>query len=206
MIAKLRGRVDELDSSAAILDVGGVGYRLECSARTLSSLPERGSEAELLVETFSQDDRIRLYGFGMETERDWFLLLIGIQGIGARMALALLGMLAPEALAQAVHAGDAARLTVAPGIGTRLARRIVLELKDKTLPSADGLEDSTATAAGIEASGKSDAIAALMGLGYARAQAHDAVARALQAGEMDAENINVAELIRVSLRLLSKAS
>ena len=206
MIAKLRGRVDSIGANFTILDVGGVGYRVECSARTLSKLPTVGEDASLLTEQITQDDRARLYGFGDNSERDWFVLLMSVQGIGARMALALLGMHSPAALAQAVQADDAARLTSAPGIGTRLARRITTELRDKDLPEAlddDGVAISIADETGVRE--RKDAIAALMGLGYARAQAHDAVARALQSNETGSD-INVAELIRTSLRLLAKTS
>ena len=205
MIAKLRGRIDEIGTNFAILDVGGVGYRVECSARTLSALPTAGEEASLLTEQITQEDRARLYGFSDEGERDWFVLLLGVQGIGARMALALLGMLSPEALAQSVRADDSARLTSAPGIGPRLARRITSELKDKDLPETPG--GDTAVYAEDEAGvrKRKDAVAALIGLGYPRAQAHDAIARVLQSDEADGD-LNIAELIRAGLRLLSKAS
>ncbi|MCY4034528.1 MAG: Holliday junction branch migration protein RuvA [Hyphomicrobiales bacterium] len=204
MIAKLRGRVDEIGASFAILDVGGVGYRVECSARTLSALPAAGEEAGLLTEQVTQEDKTRLYGFGDESERDWFVLLLGIQGIGARMALALLGVLSPEALAQSIRADDSARLTSAPGIGTRLARRITTELKDKELPETPG-DVAVSAEDGAAARKRKDAVAALIGLGYARAQAHEAVAKVLQSSE-EGDGINIAELIRASLRLLAKAS
>lgn len=205
MIAKLRGRVDEIGAGFAVLDVGGVGYRVECSARTLSALPVVGEETSLLTEQITQDDKIRLYGFGDEGERDWFVLLLGIQGIGARMALALLGVLSPEALAQSIRMDDSARLTDAPGVGPRLARRITTELKDKELPETPGgdIAVSSEDEAGVRK--RKDAVAALIGLGYARAQAHDAVARVLQSTE-EGESINIAELIRASLRLLAKDS
>ncbi|MCY4052330.1 MAG: Holliday junction branch migration protein RuvA [Hyphomicrobiales bacterium] len=204
MIAKLRGRVDEIGASFAILDVGGVGYRVECSARTLSALPAAGEEAGLLTEQVTQEDKTRLYGFGDESERDWFVLLLGIQGIGARMALALLGVLSPEALAQSIRADDSARLTSAPGIGTRLARRITTELKDKELPETPS-DVAVSAEDGAAARKRKDAVAALIGLGYARAQAHEAVAKVLQSSE-EGDGINIAELIRASLRLLAKAS
>lgn len=205
MIAKLRGRIDEIGASFVILDVGGVGYRVECSARTLSALPTAGEEAGLLTEQITQEDRTRLYGFSDEGERDWFVLLLGIQGIGARMALALLGMLSPEALAQSVRANDSARLTSAPGIGTRLARRITTELKDKELPETLGGDIAVSVEDGAAARKRKDAVAALIGLGYARAQAHEAVAKVLQSSE-EGDGINIAELIRASLRLLAKDS
>lgn len=205
MIAKLRGRVDEISAGFAILDVGGVGYRVECSARTLSALPVVGEEASLLTEQITQDDKIHLYGFGDEGERDWFVLLLGIQGIGTRMALALLGVLSPEALAQSIRTDDSARLTDAPGVGPRLARRITTELKDKELPETPGGDIAVSAEDEVGVRKRKDAVAALIGLGYARAQAHDAVARVLQSiGE--GESINIAELIRASLRLLAKDS
>lgn len=205
MIARLRGVIYEIGRGYAIVDVGGVGYRIDCSESTLKSLPAVGVEANLLIETFSQEERIRLFGFVSEAERDWFLLLIGVQGIGARVALGLLGMLAPEDLADALHSGDATRLTCAPGIGTRLARRIVSELKDKISPVGIGTETAGAKACHSSAI-MNDAVAALIKLGYGRYQIHDTLARVLQTRGETRQEMDLSELIRASLRLLAKTS
>ena len=185
MIEAVGGRVREKGEGWVVIEVGGVGLRVECSARTLAAL-EAGREAELTTEMFVQDERIRLYGFADGEERQWFLLLLGVQGIGARMALGLLGMMAPAELSQALAAGDAVRLTCAPGIGARLARRIATELKDKA-PQA-------AAAVAIP----DDALAALVRLGYGRMEASRVLAQVVREMRLD----DVGELVRHSLRLL----
>ena len=186
MIEAVGGRVRERGEGHVVVDVGGVGLRVECSARTLRGL-EVGAEVELAAEMFIQDERVRLYGFADGEERQWFLLLLGVQGIGARMALGLLGLLAPGELAEALAGGDAARLTCAPGIGARLARRIVTELKDKAPQGA---------AAAVEI--PEDALAALVRLGYGRAEAARVLARVVR----EMRPGDVGELVRHSLRLL----
>ena len=186
MIERVAGRVRERGEGHVVVEVGGVGLRLECSARTLRGM-EAGQEVELIAEMFVQDDRIRLYGFADGEERQWFLLLLGVQGIGARVALGLLGMMAPGELSEALAGGDAARLTCAPGIGGRLARRIATELKDKA---------PEATAAAVEI--PEDALAALVRLGYGRVEAARVLARVVR--EMRPQDVG--ELVRHSLRLL----
>lgn len=205
MIARLRGVINEIGVGFAILDVGGVGYRVDCSERTLQSLPAVGEAANLLIETFSQEERIRLFGFGGEAERNWFLLLVGVQGIGARMALGILGVLAPDDLAHAIHEDDAKRLTCAHGVGTRLARRIVSELKYKTPPVETGTGAAKSETNRASAT-TSDAVAALVRLGYGRPQIHDALARVLQERGEAGKKMGLADLIRASLQLLAKAS
>ena len=131
MIGKLRGVVDSVDAEALILDVNGVGYLVSASARTLRALPAAGEAVELLVETHVREDAIRLYGFLTAAERDWFRLLQNVQGVGAKVALGILGVLSADALSAAIARQDKAAMARAPGVGPKLAARLVLELKDK---------------------------------------------------------------------------
>ena len=139
MIGKLKGVVDSVDEEALILDVNGVGYLVSASARTLRALPAAGEPAELLIETHVREDAIRLYGFLTASEREWFRLLQSVQGVGAKVALGILGALSAEALSAAVARQDKAMMARAPGVGPKLAARLVLELKDKApaLAAAD---------------------------------------------------------------------
>src|SRR6516165_8282801 len=150
MIAKLAGTVDHIGADMAVIDVGGVGYLVFCSTRTIAGLPPAGAPARLLIETHVRDDHIHLYGFIDAAERDWFRRLTTVQGVGPRLAMALLSSAAPDQLARAILAQDKAALTRADGVGARLAARIVNELRDKlgatvaattpvtTMPASDG--------------------------------------------------------------------
>ena len=180
MIGKLKGIVDSVDEEALILDVGGVGYLVSASARTLRALPGPGDQAELLIETHVREDAIRLYGFLTAAERDWFRLLQSVQGVGAKVALGILGVLSADALTAAIARQDKAMMARAPGVGPKLAARLVLELKDKA--PALGPRGFDATAPGVARDvglpkPAQDAILALVGLGYAQPQAAAAVAR-----------------------------
>jgi Holliday junction DNA helicase RuvA len=181
VIAKLAGIVDEVGADMAVVDVHGVGYLAFCSARTLDRLPAPGSPAQLLIETHVRDDHIHLYGFVDAAERDWFRLLTTVQGVGPRLAMALLSTVAPERLAAAIFAQDKALLTRAEGIGARLAARIVHELRDKIAGLAVAAEASAATALSVGRDGAAaDAVSALVNLGYRRTEAVRAVAEASQ--------------------------
>lgn len=131
MIGKLRGVVDSYGDDYVILDVGGVGYQVHCSGRTLQALPRPGEAATVQVETYVREDLIRLYGFAGALEREWFRLLMTVQGIGAKVALGILGALSPTDLATAIALSDKATLSRAPGVGKRVAERLVAELRDK---------------------------------------------------------------------------
>ncbi|MBE7249401.1 MAG: Holliday junction branch migration protein RuvA, partial [Actinomycetospora chiangmaiensis] len=172
MIGKLRGVVDSHAADHVILDVGGVGYVVHCSPRTLRALPRPGEPATLTVDTQMREDMIRLYGFSGEAERDWFRLLQGVQGVGSKVALAILGVLAPGELALAIARGDRAAMARSPGVGPKLAARIVAELKDKGPALAgDGLLPHGLDAGGALPAGPAeDAVAALVNLGYGRPQ------------------------------------
>jgi Holliday junction DNA helicase RuvA len=202
MIGKLRGVVESSDADELILDVNGVGYLISASARTLRALPPRGAPAELLIETHVREDAIRLYGFLTAAERDWFRLLQSVQGVGAKVALGILGALTADALSAAIARQDKATMARAPGVGPKLAARLVLELKDKALGAAGFGEaaPSLERDAGLPKAAQ-DAILALVGLGYAQAQAAAAISRA--SSEMGAE-AETSALIRAGLKALAQ--
>ena len=181
MIALLTGRIDQLTDSAVVLDVNGVGYLVFCSSRTLDRLPPVREAVRLLIETHVREDHIHLYGFADEAERDWFRLLTTVQGVGARLALAVLSAAGPDELARAVLAQDRTFLTRADGVGPRLAARIVNELKDKAggLAIAHPLAVAAGAVPAVREGAAADALSALVNLGYRRAEAFGAVTIAL---------------------------
>lgn len=202
MISRLRGEVAEVGENFLVVMVGGVGYRVECSRRVLAELSQVGADADLRVETFSQEERIRLFGFLDAAEREWFLLLLGVQGIGSRVALGLLGVLTPGELAVCLASGDAKGLTRAPGVGGRLARRIVTELKDKAGDLSVGVEGVGGVAEVSAAGGaEADALQALVNLGYGRGQAQEALRRVRQ--EAGGDEASASDMVRAGLRILS---
>ena len=203
MIGKLTGTLDSSGDDWAILDVGGVGYLLFCSARSLSQLTAGGTYS-LRVETHVREDHIHLYGFADSAERDWFRLLCTVQGVGAKMALAILSALSPQDLLQAIAAQDKARLTVANGVGPKLAGRIVSELKDKAGrlalgPAAVVGAGAPAATVGLGAAAE-DAISALVNLGYGRSEAFGAVGQAVK---LLGDEASLEQLVRVCLRELA---
>jgi holliday junction DNA helicase RuvA len=204
MIGKLRGVVDTVAEEALILDVNGVGYLVSASARTLRALPAPGEPAELLIETHVREDAIRLYGFLTAAECDWFRLLQSVQGVGAKVALGILGALSAEALSAAIARQDKAMMARAPGVGPKLAARLVLELKDKA--PAFAVADFVHAEPGRERAPKlakaaEDAVLALVGLGYAQPQAAAAVARISAQLGSEAET---AALVRAGLKELAQ--
>lgn len=183
MIGKLTGLLDSTGEGWAMVDVGGVGYVVFCSARTLSQLPGRGGTVSLMIDTHVREDHIHLYGFAGQEERDWFRLLSTVQGVGARMALAILSALPPQELVMAVASQDKTLLTRANGVGPKLAQRIVTELKDKAggMSLGPGAAANGAAAGGDAAGGVADdAVSALVSLGYRRSEAFGAVSQALR--------------------------
>ncbi len=201
MIGKLTGIVESQTADALILDVNGVGYVVQCSPRTLSRLPATGERVSLAIETQMREDAIRLFGFTTGAERDWFRLLQGVQGVGSKVALAILGVLPPDELTTAIGHGDKAAIARAPGVGPKLAARIAAELKDKApaFGTAGSAEEGGSVASALPQAA-SDAIAALINLGYARPQVMAAVERAVAALGVEA---GVPVLIRQGLKLLS---
>jgi Holliday junction DNA helicase RuvA len=204
MIGKLKGVLDSVSEESLILDVNGVGYVVAASTRTLHHLPAVGEATTLHIETQVRVDAIRLFGFLAETERDWFRLLQSVQGVGAKVALAILGILSSAELQTAIASQDKAMVARAPGVGPKLAARIVLELKDKgpALALADlGGDIAGAKASGGMGPGAQDAVAALVSLGYARPQAALAVAHGVASLGADAQT---AALIRLGLKELAQ--
>lgn len=208
MIAKLTGVLDSVGTDHCVVDCGGVGYLVSCSARTLRRLDQTGSMVSLRIETHVREDHISLYGFVDQAERDWFRLLTTVQGVGSRVALAILSVLDPERLAQAIAAQDKTALAQADGVGPKLANRIVSELKDKVASLSLGPAAAPAGAAspagdavpGPGSGAAADAVSALCNLGYRRAEAFTAVASA--AGRLGPQ-ATVQELIRAGLKELS---
>ena len=201
MIAKLAGVIDQIGPEAAIIDVSGVGYLAFCSTRTIGRLPAVGAPASLLIETHVREDHIHLYGFVDAAESDWFRQLTTVQGVGARLALAILSAVAPEHLGPAILARDKAALMRADGVGARLAARIVNELHDKVDGAAAEATVPTTTAADADAGPAADAVSALVNLGYRRTEAFGAVATAARRLGSGAD---AGALIRVGLQELAR--
>src|SRR6202158_5451441 len=205
MIGKLTGTLDSYGEDFVVVDVGGVGYLVHCSVRTLQELPAAGEPVVLAIETHVREDQIRLFGFLFDGEREWVRLLQTGQGVGTKVALTILGTLKPADLASAIALRDKAMVARSPGVGPTVAERIVTELKDKAPAYAD------LDPAGIRLSGAvedkrapppvADAVSALVNLGYGQPQAAAAIAAATRnAGEA----ADVATLIRQGLRELAK--
>ena len=219
MIGKLRGKVDECTEDSVIIDVNGVGYVVFCSGRTLQML-QKGASAELVIETHVREDHIHLFGFANVVEREWFRLLTSVQGVGAKIALAILSALDPDALARTIGAQDKTGLSRVKGIGPKVAERLVVELKSKVakmgvmpMPVHSGVVVE-ATAKGKAAKGKKsdggqsrimeDAVSALVNLGYNRTEAFTAVATALQQQADNDSPPQLDALIRFGLKELAR--
>jgi len=197
MIAKLKGLIDSVGEDWVIIDVSGVGYLVFASGRTLGRLAE-GQVAELMIETHVREDHIHLYGFWDENERDWYKLLTTVQGVGAKVGLALLTVLSGEELVRAIASGDKTAITRAAGVGPKLATRILSELKDKVgkLALGPAATGGAPMEVGGTASETADAVSALVNLGYGPLEALAAVSSAQ--GRLE-DGVGVAELIRAGL-------
>ncbi len=196
MIARLTGSLAEVAADHAVIDVGGVGYLVQASTRTLTAIGPVGGEVRLFTELQVREDAMTLFGFGSASERDWFRLLIGVQGVGGRVALSILSVLDGDELTRAIAAQDKAMVARASGVGPKLAERIVRELKDKVGGVTLGLPGAVPVA-GVAA----DAVSALLNLGFRPAEASAAVARAEEelgtAASLDA-------LVRVALKKVGR--
>ena len=200
-----KGLIDSYGEDFIVLDVNGVGYLVQCSARTLQELPGVGQPITLSIETYVREDQIRLFGFRTDVEREWFRLLQTVQGVGAKVALSVLGTLKPADLASAIAMRDRAMVARTPGVGPKVAERIVTELKDKAPAFADldpavirlsgAIEDRRAPQPVV------DAVSALVNLGYGQPQAAAAVAAAARSA---GEGADTARLIRLGLKELAK--
>jgi len=205
MIGKLKGIVDSYGEDYIILDVNGVGYQVHCSARTLQALPSPGEAVALSIETYVREDQIKLFGFASDIDREWFRLLQTVQGVGAKVALSVLGTLKASELASAVAIRDKAMVARSPGVGPKVAERIVTELKDK-VPAFSNIDPAVVHLAGALDEKRAprpvaDAVSALVNLGYGQPQAAAAIAAAARnAGE----GADTATLIRQGLKELAK--
>jgi Holliday junction DNA helicase RuvA len=197
MIGRLRGRVDGRGDGWALIDVGGVGYMVEGSARMLDNLPGDGEAVSLAIETYVREDQLRLFGFASEEERSWFRLLMGVQGVGAKVALAIQGVLSAQDLTQAVAAEDKAMVARAPGVGPKVAQRIVQELKDK-IPEAQFMAVAGHPVDGADGKVLQEALSALTNLGYQRVQANQALMAAR--GKLGDEADSIEALIKQALK------
>lgn len=205
MIGKLRGVIDSYGDDTVVIDVHGVGYLVHCSARTLQSLPSAGEAATISIETWVREDQIRLYGFASDLEREWFRILTGVQGVGAKVALAILGTLKVADLANAIALGDKAAIARTPGVGQKLAQRLVLELKDKA-PAFASVDPAVVKLQGDLSERRastpvSEAVSALVNLGYGEIQASAAVAAAVRSA---GDKAKTEELIRHGLKELAR--
>jgi len=203
MIAKLTGILDSAGDEWAIVDVAGVGYIVFCSSRTLAVLPQAGQTVTFHIETHVLEDHIHLYGFGDVTEREWFRILTTVQGVGAKVALAIMSALSGDELTDAVIAEDKVAVSRANGVGPKLAARIVIELKDKVGAMAIGGTAKLAASlpSGVDGAPDQEAVSALVNLGFTRMQAVGAVARANQELGSDAM---LDDLIKSGLKELSQ--
>ena len=205
MIGKLKGIIDSYGEDYIILDVGGVGYQVHCSARTLQSLPSAGEAATLSIETHVREDQIKLFGFANDIDREWFRLLQTVQGVGAKVAMSVLSTLKASELASAVAMRDKAMVARSPGVGPKVAERIVTELKDK-VPAFANIDPAVVHLAGALDEKRAprpmaDAVSALINLGYGHPQAAAAIAAAARnAGE----GADTATLIRQGLKELAR--
>lgn len=204
MIGKLKGTIDEIDADHVVIDVHGVGYVTFCSNRTLGSIGSAGEAVVLFIETHVREDQLKLFGFASQLEREWFRLLQNVQGVGAKVALAVLSTLTPSELASAIALKDIAMVSRTPGVGKKVAERITTELRNKAPAMAGGdagnLGLKQELGEGVASGPVSDAVSALCNLGYSREQAANAVSAAMsQAGD----GADSAKLIRIGLKELS---
>src|SRR6201985_2832607 len=205
MIGKLKGVIDSYGEDFIILDVNGVGYQVHCSARTLQAVPSPGEAATLSIETHVREDQIRLFGFTSDIEREWFRLLQTVQGVGVKVAMSVLGTLKASELASAIAMRDKAMVARTPGVGQKVAERIVTELKDK-VPAFANIDPAVVHLSGAIDNDRAprpvtDAISALVNLGYGPPQAAAAIAAASRSAGEKAET---AQLIRLGLKELAK--
>jgi holliday junction DNA helicase RuvA len=206
MIGKLSGLVDSFGEDWVVVDVGGVGYVVHCPARTLQGLPAMGERVVLAIDTYVREDQIRLFGFSSPVEREWFRLLQTVQGVGTKVALSILGTLDHRDLATAIAMRDKGMIARSPGVGPKVAERIVTELKDKA-PHYGAVDPALVRLSAAIHDDRApkpvtDAISALINLGYGEPQAAAAVAAASRAA---GERADAPSLIRLGLRELARS-
>ncbi|MCO4828223.1 MULTISPECIES: Holliday junction branch migration protein RuvA [Lentibacter] len=216
MIGKVAGRIDYIAEDHALIDVKGIGYLVYCSERTLRSLPRAGEAVALYTDLLVREDNLQLFGFTSLVEKEWYRLLLTVQGVGAKASLAMLSALGPDGVSRAIALGDWGAVKAAKGIGPKTAQRVVMELKDKAPaimalgagPAPDmGQDDDvlediapvSAPVAQVGGAAQSEALSALSNLGYAPSEAASAIAQAQENGGGE----DTAALIRQALRLLA---
>jgi Holliday junction DNA helicase RuvA len=204
MIGKLKGLVEALEDDSVLIDVNGVCYVCHCSGRTLGNLPSVGEATTLFIETYVREDQLKLFGFGTQSEKQWFLLLMKVQGVGAKVALAILSTLTVSEISSAIALQDKVMVGRAPGVGPKVAQRIVTELKGK-IPAmgavdagVQGLQE--AIGEGVATCNVADAVSALTNLGYSQMQASSALARIVA---KEGDDVSTEKLIRMGLKELS---
>ena len=204
MIGKLKGTIEEIGDDHVLVDVHGVCYVAFCSARTLSRIGSAGEACVLFIETYVREDQFKLFGFMTQLEREWFNILQSVQGVGAKVALAVLSTLTPGELANAIALQDKTVISRAPGVGPKVAMRLVTELKNKA-PAFSGeainIGLKQEIGEGVASAPVADAVSALTNLGYSRDQAANAVAAAMKSA---GEGADSAKLIRLGLKELSR--
>ncbi len=204
MIGKLKGVVEELGDDHVLIDVNGVCYLVYCSSRTMAALPMVGEACSIHIEMMVREDMLRLHGFASTNEKAWFGVLLGVQGVGARVALAILSTLSPTEIASSIALQDKAMMGRASGVGPKLAQRLVSELKGK-IPDLGGVDAGalglqSALGEGLAAGNVADAVSALSNLGYSSSQASSALAKIVAS---EGEDTPTEKLIRLGLRELS---
>lgn len=222
MIGRLSGQLAYRGADHVMIDVSGVGYLVYCSERTMATLPAKGGFVSLYTDLLVREDNLQLFGFQTLAEKEWYRLLTTVQGVGAKAAVAILGTLGPDGVSRAIALGDANAVKAAPGVGPKIAQRVVNELRDKapSVMAMSGVGAQPAAPAGdpvggvieplvmappappsaaTEAFAQSDALSALTNLGYSPSDAASAVAQA----SGDAPEASTETLIRAALRLLA---
>ncbi len=213
MISKLSGILDSVSDGYLILDVQGVGYQVHCSSKTLAQCTGVGEPLSLLIDTQIREDAFNLFGFLTASDQTWFRLLISVQGVGAKAAMAILTVCPPDQIGFAIAAGDKAAVQRADGVGPKLAARIITELKDKAGKMAIEAPIKTTSVAGnnnapinipvTQTGADQDAVSALINLGYQRTDAYAAVMQVKQKAENDNQDIELSDMIRLALQELS---
>ncbi|CDM64469.1 Holliday junction branch migration protein RuvA [Pyrinomonas methylaliphatogenes] len=201
MIAHLSGTLLAKQATSVILDVGGVGYEVIIPLSTFYEMEEPGARVSLRIYTYVREDTLQLYGFKTARERELFLRLISVNGVGPKLAIAMLSSLTADEIIMAIRTNNLARLTSVPGVGRKTAERLIIELRDKVATLAETVAEAPVAGSPSEDSLREDTLSALLNLGYPKAAAEKAIAQALR----DGGELTVQEILRRSLRLLAKA-
>lgn len=200
MIAHLSGKILEKSANTVLVDVGGVGYDVTIPLSTFYELGEAGEQVELRIHTHVREDAIQLFGFRTSREKDLYMKLISVQGVGARSGITMLSGMSADEMVSAIRSGNIVKLTSIPGVGRKTAERLLVELRDKVGPLADGAVEGSDEAGSDETDGFTDALSALVNLGYQKAAAE----KALKNAQADGVEPNVQKLLRAALQRLAR--